>query len=342
MAIAGMVSVSCFSLGCAARPSGPNDLEVQRGLDQTDRYLQRQGPVGSQASSITASDRPIAIVDGKPIAIDRLQGPLLEASGALILEEVVLDVLLERELERLGIMVGDAARDAEQQRLLTSLTQNQLAPTQQSALAMLDVLRSARGLGPSRYPALLQRNASLRALVRDRVTISPADLDQAFQLRYGQRYRARIITIATTSAAQQALQRLRAGEPFAQVAADISTDPSRDRGGLLPPISLADTSFPSSIRTALRSLTPGERAGPIALDETFAILMLDSIIPPPSGAPSSIDDVRDELERDARLYQERVLMDDLARRLLDDAHVSILNPALHRSWRQRRNVSASP
>lgn len=337
-----LAAVATASMSCAQRSGGPTDLEVRRGLDRTDRYLQRQRVAGPQSSVASSSDRPIAIVDGQPLQFGRLQAPLLDATGAMILEEVILDMLLERELDRLNIDVDKEAREAEQQRLLSSLTRNALALTERDALALLNELRARRGLGASRYPALLQRNASLRALVRDRVTISPADLDQAFQLRYGPKFRARIITTTTVSAAQQALSRLRADEPFAQVAADISTDPSRDRGGLLPPISLADTSFPSSIRTALRNLEPGERSVPIALDASYAIVMLDAIIPPPVGAPASIDDVRDELERDTRLYQERVLMDDLARRLLDGAHVSILNPALDRSWRQRRNVSASP
>lgn len=339
--------ILCLCLGFAligpscASQGDPTQRDVERGLTASDRYLARRGPTRTE-SDPGASDAPVALLNGEAIAQADLVRPLNEAAGGLILEEILLDRLLERELERAGIEIGAAETDAEEKRLLAALSDNQLARADVEAQEILGRLRSQRGLGAVRYRTLLRRNAALRALVRDQVTISPADLEQAYQLRFGPRYRARLITLPTADEASRAQRRLREGTSFAELASELSTDPSRDRGGLLPPISLADTSFPSALLAALRGMQPGETSSIIALGSSYAIVRLESVDPPPDDAPASASEAGDVLERDARLYQERVLMDELARRLLDDASITVLDPSLDRAWRQRTGTDRSP
>jgi len=54
---------------------------------------------------------------------------------------------------------------------------------------------------------------------------------------------------------------------------------------------------------------------------------------PRSGVP--IEQAAASLREDVRLRQERLLMDRLARRLLESAAVRVLDPALNWSWRSR-------
>ncbi|HEX7008551.1 MAG TPA: hypothetical protein VF184_01125, partial [Phycisphaeraceae bacterium] len=58
--------------------------------------------------------------------------------------------------------------------------------------------------------------------------------------------------------------------------------------------------------------------------------------------PVAFDDVKEELTAQARLRQERLQMQQLARRLLNEAKVVVLDPALSESWRQQRELLLAP
>lgn len=125
---------------------------------------------------------------------------------------------------------------------------------------------------------------------------------------------------------------------FIDLAIQRSTDPSGDRGGLLDPISPADPTYPPALREAISRMTPGEVAGPMAIDGGadapggFALLLLEERLPP---EPVSLDEVRDAIHRELQLRQERILMGELAERLLDSAEIRPLDPGLKWSWEAR-------
>ena len=128
-------------------------------------------------------------------------------------------------------------------------------------------------------------------------------------------------------------ERLRAGESFSALAAQVSTDVSGVRGGIIDPISPADPEYPSAIRSVLRELKPGEPSIPIALDNAYAIVLLDEII---RGAPPADSAAAEQsLERDVRMQQERLLMNQYARRLLAEAKVTVLDRSLDWAWQRR-------
>ncbi|MCA9295749.1 MAG: peptidyl-prolyl cis-trans isomerase, partial [Phycisphaerales bacterium] len=73
----------------------------------------------------------------------------------------------------------------------------------------------------------------------------------------------------------------------------------------------------------------GELAGPILIDGRYVIVRIDGIIPP--TAPS-MSEVREELRVAVRLNQERLLMSQFARMLLQDASVTVFSDSLNASW----------
>src|SRR5690606_24712031 len=141
------------------------------------------------------------------------------------------------------------------------------------------------------------------------------------------------IVLPSLDEARRALARLEAGEPFVDVAVEMSTDASAARGGLLEPVSRADPSYPDALLNALWSLEPGTPSSPILLDDQYAILLLVREI---EGQDVQIEAVRPEVERSARLAQERLRMDQLARNLLSDARITIFDEALKESWNRMR------
>ncbi|MBL8744886.1 MAG: peptidylprolyl isomerase [Phycisphaerae bacterium] len=331
LAVAPMLSL--IMLASCGRSAPPTDRTVTRGLDAAERSVTKtDSPASSQA---IPPPRPVAVIDGRSITIDQLRPALIEAAGATVLEETLLDELLAREAAARSIAITSANIDAERARLLETFAGAGIARSDDEAARLLQSIRAARGLGEKRFSALLRRNATLRALVAPEVLVTEAGIDHARELRFGERRRARLIVTPTANAATNALARLNSGEDFTALAAEVSTDRSAERGGILEPISTADPEYPAAIRAALRNLKPGETSQPVAIDQGYALLRLDEIIPP-SPSAADPDTIRPLLERDVRTQQERILMNQLARRLLDAASITIMDRALDEAWKQRK------
>lgn len=274
----------------------------------------------------------VALVDGSPVTWSELRPLLTEAAGGLVLEEIALERLLTREFVRYGLTLDNA--DIARERRLLIETLGEAAVTESERDAILRDIRRTRGLGDARFAGLMRRNAMLRKLVADDVQITDSTIEQAHQLRYGPRIPARIITTATTEQAMEALSRLRSGEAFGEVAARLSTDPSAARGGIIEPVNPSDPAYPQAFRAALSRAPVGTYTPAIALEQGFAILLREGDGAPEGGVPP-IDTVREALERDVRMRQERLLMSALARQLIESARISVTDPSIDRSWRER-------
>lgn len=287
---------------------------------------------GEPVLSTHIDARPAAVVNGRTLAWGDLKPALNEAAGALVLEERILDDQLLRALIDAGVTIGETERVAEQQLLLDSLDEDE-----DTAWRLLEQLRTRRGLGPVRYRALLDRNAGLRALVRDRVQVTSDMIARTYELVHGPKRQARLITVPTARDADRIRRQLVDGASFVELAVAESTDVSAARGGLLEPISRLDTAYPDALRQALYTLQPQGLSQPILLDQQFAILQhvrtfVDEDVP-------ALGDVRDAMARLARLEQERLLMDDLARRLIADVAVTIFDRSLQDVWDRRRGAA---
>lgn len=332
-------------------PAGGGEREtvrVSRGLDASERSVSRSSidgsGVGAGAVSAGGGGGTALTVGGRAIDWSAVRVRLVEASGADVLEELVLDAALEARAARAGVALDAGALDRERALLIQGYIDAGLARDRAEGERLIGEVRRTRGLGDQRFAALLERNALLRALVRDRVVIDESALERAYALRHGPRYRVRLLTTATMREASQAAARVRGGEAFSRVAAEVSTDPSGARGGVVEPISAEDISYPESLRRVLPGLGVGQVSPAIALDNGYAVVVVDAVVGPGGGdwsveqarqpAPAS---VREELVAMERLRQERLLMDQLAREVLGEGAnaVRFEDPDLARAWRAR-------
>jgi parvulin-like peptidyl-prolyl isomerase len=280
-------------------------------------------------ASTMVDARPAALVEGRIVDWGELQPLLNEAAGSDVLAEVILDRMLSRELKDAGISI--TAEDVDAERALFYET---LSDDPDVAARLARQVRARQGLGPTRLDNLLKRNAALRALVRDQVEINDEAVRRMHDIVHGPKRQARLIITATLNDAQAAINRVNAGEPFSDVAVDLSTDTSAARGGLLEPISRADASYPQVMREALWALVPDELSRPVFLSDRYAVLTLVRVV---DGDGADFHAVRVDLERLVRLNQERIMMDDVARRLLTEASVTIIDNKIKWSWDSRRN-----
>ncbi len=278
--------------------------------------------------AVTVIDaRPAALIDGHGVSWGDIRDALSEAAGAEVLREAVLDQRLQRSCADRGLIIDEQMIAAEQQLLLKTLN-----PDPDRALLLLDALRQQQRLGPVRYQNLLQRNATLRALVSSQVSMNETALDDMYDVLHGPTRLARLITVPDLRSAERARLRASSGESFADVATNVSTDFSASRGGLLAPIAERDPSYPAAMRRALWRLeSPGDISEPLLLDKGYALFQLLEKRP---GDGTERDDAA--LRSAVRMNQERLLMDRLAMSLLRDTRITIFDDSLHEAWRQAR------
>ncbi len=272
-----------------------------------------------------SNNRPVAMLDGQAITLRMMQERLFEHAGAETLRELQLERALQNALKDKNLLIEDEAIKLEEDVLL-----QQLSTSEDSARSLLSDLRSSEGLGPVRYRALLWRNAALRALVQDDIVISEPLLERLHRMQHGPRIVIRLIVVSTLQEAEELHARVEAGESFGQLAATRSIDSSRDRGGLLAPISLEDPTWPAALRTALEGAAPNQLTEILFLDDRFAIAHVDSVV---TADGLSLESNRDEVTKMARMTQERIKMATLAGRLGTQQNMNVLNPTLRRSWK---------
>lgn len=265
---------------------------------------------------------------------DDLGARAMEAAGALVLEEMLIERALRTELARRELTVDDAAIAREE-----TMAREALSSDPARAEQLLQALRASQGLGAIRWTSLLWRNAALRTLARDQSSVGEPEIATAHDLRHGPRRAARIIVMPDLASVQRAMERLAAGETFSDVASALSTDTSRDRGGLVSPVSRLDPTWPATVREALWALEPGTHSAPVLIDDGYIIVRCEGEIPGDGVTPEA---ARAESERTARLAVDRVEMDRIQREIVRGLDPTIFDRSLDESWRRTRDSRRVP
>lgn len=301
-----------------------------------------QNPDQSPATHNAVADigeRPIAFLNGKPVTQSELYRLIAPAQGGEALAEILLSRAVSNRLNEQGIQLDQADLDRERDQLLTSLD-----PDPDQAARLLKEMRDQRGLSNKRFDDMLRRNAGLRRLVRDQIMISDAAISQAYELRHGKRYQVRLIVTDKLDKLTKARRQVINGESFTDLAIELSSDDSARQGGLLSPISPVDPTYPKAIRDALPRLTmhnTATRLSPaIALDSGYALLYLEEVLSQ-DNRPTK-DQVRAILEIVVRSELERLRMRQLARTLIEQADVVVLDPLLGKAWDRQMDSIESP
>jgi hypothetical protein len=268
----------------------------------------------------------VAIWGDRAITWDRVRPTLAELAGGAALQEALLDELLAERARERGIEPDEAALAREERTLLEFLDADPA-----KAERLLGEVRARQGLGPVRWRALLRRNAMLRAIVAPDVQVEEAQVVAAHDAAHGPRRGARVIAVPDLRAAQAVAERLRRGDRFEDVAAEVSTDPSAARGGLVNPMSRLDPSVPAAVREALWAVAePGGTSPPVLVASGYLLVRRGADI---AGDGVALEAVRARAERSVRLAQERARMDALAQELLRGVDPQVLDENVASSWR---------
>lgn len=283
-------------------------------------------PAGPASGKIPTEGPIIALIDNEPVRPEHLAASLYELAGREALREEALDRALSRQLADRNITVTVQMIRREHE-----LFEARLADVSGQSGSIREEVWRSRRLGPTRREELFRRNAALRALVAGQVTVAPGEIDLSVELAYGPKKIARLILLQNERDAAE-IRRLLGDRPsssdFARFAERRSIDPTASRGGLLLPIHLNDPAYPIAVRDALKALQPGAVSAILPLPEGSALLYLESD-QLPSTPPA---DARQRLERELLVQRERAEMDRLARSLVAQSRISILDRSLGWSW----------
>ncbi len=302
--------------GCATTPA--SDTAARTRLSGVSTPTEAQPSRETSSPSAARGEETIALlIGGEPVTWSTLRPLLAEAGGAEVVDELALEHALRRTLRARGLTVGPAEIDAARENWLALLADAGVSAEAES------VVRRRRGLGEERFRRLMWRNAALRALVDPaEITPSDAEIGLARAIRTGRRYLASGVIARDTATALAISEgaRTNAGGPLAGL---WSVATERDLQPFQAMISPLDPAYPDSIRRALAGLPPRTPSGAIAVEEGYAVLVVDAVIEPRS---SSADDAA--LRRELTIRKTRVAMERLARELVSRTEVTRLDRSL--------------
>ena len=292
----------------------------------------RSGDKPRQVASApgSANNQIVALVDSQPVTWDMLKVPLIEAAGGQTLSEWILDRRIESALKFKGLSVNE--QDIAKER---TLLVSQVSGDADTTARLIEQLKIDRGLGSWRFDQLIRRTAGMRKLVAEGVSVTDPMVRQLYEERFGPKTEVRMILSASLPEISKLMTRAQGGEPFTDLAIAFSKDDSRNQGGLLPPISMHDATFPKALRDAADKLTLGQISSPIALESGYALLKCERKIP---GNTVGYESVADKLRSEVRLRVERNLMARQARTLMEGVDVTVLDADLNEAWKKQKRL----
>jgi len=302
-----IVQSKTFALGCVIVAIAGCSKQLPTQIQETRAVLESKSPI-------------VAILHATSIRQEDLWPSLVELGGQEILDDHILDLALTSELGRLGLTVHPTDTHAEKQYLETL--------TSEIDEESIDNLLEDKGYGHVRTSKLLWRNAALRKLIKNQVSISSEAIQRMFSIVHGPSYPARIIVVSTLEEAAIIGSSIQQGHTFSDIAIANSIDPSSSRGGRVEPISVANPIWPASIREVI--------SDPIFIGDRWVILQVTD---EPIVSNAEFKNVEPEMKRLATFAQERFLMERLAQSLLAKTKVKVIDTDLKRSSRSNSNTS---
>jgi parvulin-like peptidyl-prolyl isomerase len=295
--------------------------------------------------------------------MQQLQGPLVEAYGLNMLLKVVELDLAKQQASHLGITLTANDVAAETQRYLDEvfkddkqissmrdeLDQKTAAGKTADAEAirrsvvqeqqrLLAQLLDNQKLTRPEFDLAIETTTYLRAIVQPEVVskLTDENLQESFRARYGEKVQVRHIACANLQEIAEAKRLLAGGEPFAQVAQQLSRNQqTKPLGGELPAFSRSTPGLPQVFKdTAFALAKPGDVSDPVEADGAYHLIQLEERIPPTAV---KFEDVKDSVRQDlaealtqAAVKQLRI---QLGQQALKDLHIQ--NQVLARQFEDK-------
>jgi parvulin-like peptidyl-prolyl isomerase len=225
---------------------------------------------------------PIIIINGQVITRQQLADECVIRKGKEIAELMINRTLIQQALRAKKLEVTAVEIDQE--------IENVARRFQLSREGWLRTLDKERGISPVQYARdIIYPALALRKLCTGRVTVTPKDMQDAFEAQYAEKIRCRMILVDTQVKAVGIWEKLRENPGgFEKMAVDQSMDTgSRALGGLLGepitrhayPQALSDAAFRQLVDGDVEDKDPshkpkdGSFTGPIQVNEMVWVIL---------------------------------------------------------------------
>ena len=291
------------SLFGGSKTAAPQDDNNQSAQPTQPVRLDQLNVPGVKLTAIPVNPTdPIAIVNNQIISRQQLADECVAREGKKILETLINRTLVDQALKARKQEITAAEIDAE--------IDNVAHRFGISREAWLRTLDKERQISPVQYAKdIIYPALALRKLCTGRVTVTPKDLQDAFESQYGAKLRCRMIMVDKLAKAQDVWERLRKNPAgFEKIAQAESMDAgSRSLGGQLAepitrhayPQTVADAAFRQLVdgdpddRDPTHKPKDGDFTGPIqAAEAVWVILRRDAVIPAVEGVSLKNEQVK--------------------------------------------------
>ncbi|WP_168123484.1 peptidylprolyl isomerase [Paenibacillus sp. HB172176] len=213
----------------------------------------------------------VASVGGKPIARSDLDAELYRQYGDAVLREMMLRMAMDME--------GEAKElDVPQEELDEAFAAE--AEGYDSVAHYLTVMKEQLGLSESQVKEGLRYRLLMDKIRMEDIQVTDDEVEQ-YIIENAQLFEPKVsyhlqwIVTTTEVQAQSVLEKLEMGEPFGELAGQYSQDEfTKDSGGDLGVIDAKDPFYDQGMLQTASAMTIGETAGPIAIDEGYAVILL--------------------------------------------------------------------
>lgn len=256
----------------------------------------------------------VAMVNLDEIAREELGTHCLWHYGREVLEAMVNKRIIEHECKKHKITITQQEIDAEIDRMAERFG----VPTPQ----WLKLLETERKIKPAQYAKdIIWPTMALQRLAANRLVVTEADLQEAWETQYGEAIQARLIALPTRQSADEIRAKaMQNPDDFGNLAKEHSLDKaSASVKGLIQPIrrNLGN----KELEQLAFSLKPGQISDVLQIADQYIILKCENIYPPREVPMDSVRKVLTEAIRDKKL---RHMADDLLRELQAASTVDIV------------------
>ncbi len=260
-----------------------------------------------------------ATINGRQITIRALADECIARYGREMLDNEINFKLLSQELKKKNLSVSQAQIDEEVGRAAEAF--GYVTESGPDVKKWLEEVTEQEGVKVEEYVRdAVWPSVALKQLVGNRVKITKEDLDKGFEANYGERVEVLAVVLGNQRTAQEVWDMARKNPSrdfFGQLAEQYSIEPvSRANFGEIPPIRRYGGQ-PQVEKEAFR-LQPDELSGIVAVGDKYIILKCLGRTTP---YVDTIDDVREELEKDIREKKLRLEMAEEFDRLKEAAQI---------------------
>lgn len=256
-------------------------------------------------------DSPVvASVQDRAITEEEWTNELKKKYGSEVLMAMINREVVELEAQAAGIKVSPEEVDRELNRIGQGYgSKERFLQEMQEQLGLTEVMLRAE----TEYKLTLEKIATVGIRI-DEAEIDSYLKEHPDQFRPQKQLDLSFIKVASETEAEKVMDRLENGGDFATLAKEVSIDEyTRDYGGRIGLVEEDDPFQPDALMETAKALSKGDIAGPIRLEDGYAVVFVRDII-----MPETLDEhvVREAVRKQLALEQAESLS-ELERKLRD-------------------------